>query len=63
MIAAVTDYNYPPIRNGCHFSGGLVDWTALQGIPSVDLELTTHLSTDYEENLNVLLILLHFQKE
>jgi hypothetical protein len=63
MIAAVTDYKYPPIGNGCHFSGGLVDWTALQGIPSVDLELTTHLSTDFEENLNVLQVLMHFQKE
>ncbi len=62
-IADVTDYKYPPIDTGCRFSGGLVDWTALQGIPSVDLELTTHLSTDFEENKNVLQILLHFTKE
>jgi g-D-glutamyl-meso-diaminopimelate peptidase len=62
-IAAVTDYAYPPINTGCVYTGGLVDWMALQGIPSVDLELTTHLSTDFEENKNVLDALVHFQKE
>jgi predicted deacylase len=62
-IAAVTDYPYPPIDTGCVYTGGLVDWMALQGIPSVDLELTTHLSTDFEENKNVLDVLLHFEKE
>lgn len=63
MIAEVTDYQYPPVYTGCMYFGTLVDWTSIQGIPSVDLELTNHNNTDFEANLQVLNILLNFEQE
>jgi hypothetical protein len=63
QIAAVSDYPYPPVYTGCMYFGTLVDWTSLQGIPSVDLELTNHNSTDFDINLQVLNILLNFTSE
>lgn len=63
QIAAVTDYAYPPVDTGCRYTGSMVDWAALQGIPSVDLELSTHDSTDFEMNLRVLAVLLNFRGE
>jgi hypothetical protein len=32
----------------------MVNWLAMQGIPSVDIELTNHRDTDFEVNLKVL---------
>lgn len=61
-VAAVTDYPYPPVDTGCDYSGGLVDWTVAHGIPSLDLELANHTDTDFDQNLEVLRVLLHFQK-
>jgi hypothetical protein len=53
-IAAVSDYRYPPIDTGCQYTGDLSDWTALQGIPSIDLELNTHNDPEFAINLKVL---------
>jgi hypothetical protein len=53
-LAAVSDYPYPPIKTGCEYTGQLADWSALQGIAAVDLELTDHEHTDIEQNLRVL---------
>ncbi len=53
-IAAVSTYRYPPYDTGCEYTGGMVDWTADIGIPSVDLELTNHSGTDFDMNLKIL---------
>jgi hypothetical protein len=59
-IAAVSPYQYPPINTGCTYTGNLSDWSALQGIAAVDLELMNHLNTDFTINLKVMEILLKF---
>lgn len=54
-IAAVSDYPYPPLDTGCDYTGNLTDWAAnTRGIPSVDIELTNHTDTDFDQNLRVL---------
>jgi hypothetical protein len=60
-IAAVSQYHYPPITNGCEFTGDLSDWGALQGITGISLELSTHTGTDFATNLKVLDILLKWK--
>ncbi len=60
-VAAVTTYHYPPLDTGCVYTGGMVDWTANQGIASLDLELTNHTDTDFEMNLRVLNVLLNWK--
>lgn len=54
-VAQVTDYPYPPLNTGCHYTGMLADWASANGVSAIDLELTTHDSLDYETNLRVLL--------
>jgi len=61
-LAAVSDYPYPPIKTGCVYTGQFADWSALQGIAAVDLELTDHENTDFEQNLGVLTALLAWRK-
>jgi len=53
-LAAVSGYDYPPMDIGCIYTGEMVNWLAMQGIPSVDIELTNHRDTDFEINLKVL---------
>jgi predicted deacylase len=54
-IAAVSTYPYPPINTHCDYTGNLTDWAAnTQSIPAVDIELTNHQDTDFEQNLRVL---------
>lgn len=60
-VAKVSDYPYPPIDTGCDMSGALVDWSSAQGIASLDIELTDHRYTDYQQNLEVLEVLLNWQ--
>jgi len=57
-VADVTTYHYPALDTGCDYTGGMVDWTANQGIASLDLELTNHTDTDFDMNLHVLNVLL-----
>jgi predicted deacylase len=57
-LAAVSDYPYPPIEAGCAYTGQLVDWLSDQGIPAVDIELTNHEDSDFEENLAILSVFL-----
>ncbi len=59
-VANVTTYHYPALNTGCDYTGGMVDWTANQGIPSLDLELTNHTDTDFDMNLRVLNVLLNW---
>ena len=60
-VADVTTYHYPALNTGCDYTGGMVDWTANQGIPSLDVELTNHTDTDIEMNLRVLNVLLNWK--
>jgi predicted deacylase len=60
-IASVSYYRYPPLDTGCQYSGDLTDWTALQGIPSVDLELNTYNDPEFAINLKVLETFLTWQ--
>ena len=62
-IAEVSNYPYPPIDTGCDYSGNLTDWAAnTRGIPSIDIELTNHTDTDFDQNLRVLQAFLAWKK-
>ena len=60
-IAQVTSYPFPPIDTGCTYSGTLADYAVSAGAAAVDLELTNHFDTDFDENLRVLDVLLSFE--
>jgi hypothetical protein len=53
-LAEVSDYAYPPINTGCQMTGTLVDWAVSQGAAAVDIELTNHEDTDFEQTLTIL---------
>ncbi|HEY47479.1 MAG TPA: hypothetical protein G4O14_11935 [Anaerolineae bacterium] len=53
-IAGVSDYPYPPVDTGCQYTGQLIDWASLNGIAAIDIELSTHSSTDLRQNLRIL---------
>ena len=59
-LAEVTDYSFPPLDLGCTFTGTLADYAVKQGATAVDMELSTHIKTDFEENLGALGILLNW---
>jgi predicted deacylase len=59
-IAEVSSYPFPPIDTGCAYSGTLADYAVSKGIAAVDLELTNHFDTDFDQNLDVLNVLLNF---
>ncbi len=60
-IAGVSSYPFPPLDTGCIYTGTLADYAVSRGITAVDLELTNHIDTDFDANLNILEILLTFQ--
>lgn len=60
-IASVTSYAYPPMDTGCKYTGQFTDWLAMNNIAAVDLELTNHTDTDFEENLAVLDVLMKWE--
>lgn len=60
VIAQVSSYRYPPLDTGCTYSGTLADYAASKGIAAVDLELTNHFDTDFDQNLEILNVLLNF---
>jgi predicted deacylase len=60
-LSQVSTYQYPPVDTGCEYTGGMVDWTADQGIASVDIELSNHTDTDFEMNLKILDIFLNWE--
>ena len=60
-IASVSNYAYPPMDTGCKYTGQFADWLAMNGTAAVDLELTNHTDTDFEENLKVLDVLLKWE--
>ena len=59
-IAEVSPYPFPPIDTGCTYSGTLADYAVSKGMAAVDLELTNHFDTDFEQNLDILNVLLSF---
>jgi len=61
-LSGVTDYPYPPDDMGCMFTGTLADYAVELGATAVDMELSTHESTDFKKNLKALDILLNWQK-
>ncbi|HEY3310152.1 MAG TPA: M14 family zinc carboxypeptidase [Anaerolineales bacterium] len=62
-VAAVTNYPYPPINTGCDYSGNLTDWAAnTRAIPAIDIELTDHINTDFDQNLKVLQVFLSWRR-
>lgn len=61
-VAAVSDYPYPPLDFGCQFTGQLIDWASEHGIAALDVELTNHRDTDFEQNLSILSVLLAWER-
>lgn len=59
-LAEVTSYPFPPLDTGCTYSGTLADYAVSTGAVAVDLELTNHFDTDFDQNLQVLDVLLDF---
>jgi predicted deacylase len=60
-IAEVSSYPFPPIDIGCTYSGTLADYAVSKAIAAVDLELTNHFDTDFDQNLDILKALLNFE--
>jgi predicted deacylase len=60
-LAKATGYPYPPIDTGCVYTGTLADYAVELGITAVDMELSTHKYTDFEENLKALEVLLNWE--
>jgi protein MpaA len=62
-VSEVSNYPWPPINTGCDYTGNLTDWAAnTRGIPSIDIELTNHSDTDFNQNLRVLQVLLSWKR-
>jgi len=62
-VAAVSSYPYPPLNTGCDYTGNLTDWAAnTRGIPAIDIELTNHVDTDFDQNLKVLQAFLDWKR-
>jgi len=60
-LAKATGYPYPPVDTGCEYTGTLADWAVENGVgAAVDMELTDHTHTDFEQNLKALKALINF---
>jgi murein peptide amidase A len=60
-LGKATGYPYPPVDTGCKYTGTLADWAVENGADAaVDMELSTHKSTDFQNNLRALDVLLNF---
>jgi protein MpaA len=61
LLSDQTGYSYPPIDIGCTYTGTLADWAVENGVvAAVDMELSTHQSSDFTRNLRALKALLGF---
>jgi hypothetical protein len=54
LLAGVSGYTYPPITNGCEFTGQMANWASSLGIAAVDVELSNHTDIDWVENRTIL---------
>ncbi|MBE9525116.1 MAG: hypothetical protein IMY76_08445 [Chloroflexi bacterium] len=61
-IAAVSSYPYPPIDLGCLMTGQMADWASINDIAAVDVELSNHKDTDFEQNLVIISAFLNWQR-
>lgn len=61
-VAAVSDYPYPPLANGCEFTGQFAGWAADNGLAAIDIELTNHTDTDFEQNLKIMEVFLSWRQ-
>jgi len=61
-IAKLTTYPYPPLDTGCLYTGTLADYAVSMGAAAVDLELSNHRDTDFEMNLEVLLMFMNWER-
>jgi hypothetical protein len=61
-LAKATGYPFPPIDTGCVYTGTLADYAVELGSVAVDMELSTHKYTDFNENLKALAVLLSWGK-
>lgn len=61
-LSEVSSYPYPPVNNGCQYTGQLIDWAISQGIAAVDVELNTHEQIEFDENLLILQRFLSWSK-
>ena len=62
QLAKVTRYPFPPLNTGCIFTGTLADYAVELGSVSVDMELSTHKYTDFEQNVKALDVLLNWER-
>ena len=53
-ISAISLYPYPPIDLGCYMTGQMADWASNKGIAAIDVELSNHKDTDFEQNIKIL---------
>lgn len=60
-LAKATGYPYPPIDTGCVYTGTLADYAVELGVTAVDMELSTHKKTDFDENLKALDVLVNWR--
>ena len=60
-VAAVSRYPWPPIDTGCLYTGQFSDWAADLGLAALDIELTNHRDTDFEQNLRILDVFLNWR--
>lgn len=61
LLAGATGYPYPPLDTGCEYTGTLADWAVENGVgAAVDMELTNHTNTDFDQNLEALKVFLDF---
>jgi len=62
LLAHTTGYSYPPIDIGCDYTGTLADWAVENYVgAAVDMELSTHSDSDFNQNLKALKVLLSFK--
>lgn len=61
LLTYETKYPYPPVDTGCVYTGTLADWAVENGVgAAVDMELTNHKNTDFDQNLKALIALVNF---
>lgn len=61
-LADITPYDYPPHDTGCLYTGTLADFGVEMGAAAVDMELSNHRDTDFEINLQVLLMFMNWER-
>ncbi len=61
-VAEVSTYPWPPIDTGCEITGDLTDWAAAHRIAAIDIELSDHTHTDFDQNLEILRVFLNWRR-